>query len=218
MVVKNLEDMDKTEQIIEIFKRLKEIYSLRDFEGRDPYKVLIRTILSQRTRDENTDQATANLFNKYPDIHAVVDAPIEDIEKLVKPAGFYHVKAGRIKEVSQIILDDYNGSVPDNMKDLLSLPGVGRKTANCVLVFAFREPAIPVDTHVHRISNRWGLVKTNKPEETELELMKIVPKELWIDLNDTMVQFGQTICKPTSPQCGKCPLTGLCNYDYENIN
>lgn len=208
--------MDKTEQVIEIFKRLKEIYTIRIFEGKDPYKVLIRTILSQRTRDENTDQATANLFNKYPDINSVANAPVEDIEELVHPAGFYHVKAARIQEVSQIIIDEYDGVVPDNMKELLDLPGVGRKTANCVLVFAFCKPAIPVDTHVHRISNRWGLVNTKKPEETEMELMKIAPKELWIDLNDIMVQFGQTICKPTSPQCGKCPLTGLCVYDYEN--
>lgn len=205
--------MDKTEQVIEIFKRLKEIYTIRIFEGKDPYKVLIRTILSQRTRDENTDQATANLFSKYPDINSVADAPIEDIEELVHPAGFYHVKAARIQEVSQIILDEYNGVVPDNMKELLDLPGVGRKTANCVLVFAFSKPAIPVDTHVQRISNRWGLVDTSKPEQTELELMKIVPKDMWIELNDIMVQFGQTICKPTSPQCGDCPLIGLCAFD-----
>ncbi len=213
---KNLKNMDKTEQVIKIFNRLKKIYDIRDFLGHDPYKVLIRTILSQRTRDENTDQATENLFNKYSDIYAIADAPVEDVEKLVKPAGFYRVKASRIKEVSHIIIDEYGGVVPDNMEELLKLPGVGRKTANCVLVFAFREPAIPVDTHVHRISNRWGLVNTKKPEETEMELMKIAPKELWIDLNDIMVQFGQTICKPTSPQCGKCPLTGLCVYDYEN--
>ncbi len=205
--------MDKTEQVIEIFKRLKEIYTIRIFEGKDPYKVLIRTILSQRTRDENTDQATANLFNKYPDINSVANAPVEDIEELVHPAGFYHVKAARIQEVSQIILDEYDGVVPDNMKELLDLPGVGRKTANCVLVFAFCKPAIPVDTHVHRISNRWGLVDTSKPEQTELELMKIVPKDMWIELNDIMVQFGQTICKPTSPQCGDCPLIGLCAFD-----
>lgn len=205
--------MDKTEQVIEIFKRLKEIYTIRIFEGKDPYKVLIRTILSQRTRDENTDQATANLFSKYPDINSVANAPIEDIEELVHPAGFYHVKAARIQEVSQIILDEYDGVVPDNMKELLDLPGVGRKTANCVLVFAFCKPAIPVDTHVHRISNRWGLVDTSKPEQTELELMKIVPKDMWIELNDIMVQFGQTICKPTSPQCGDCPLIGLCAFD-----
>ena len=205
--------MDKTEQVIEIFKRLKEIYTIRIFEGKDPYKVLIRTILSQRTRDENTDQATANLFNKYPDINSVANAPVEDIEELVHPAGFYHVKAARIQEVSQIIIDEYDGVVPDNMKELLDLPGVGRKTANCVLVFAFCKPAIPVDTHVHRISNRWGLVDTSKPEQTELELMKIVPKDMWIKLNDIMVQFGQTICKPTSPQCGDCPLIGLCAFD-----
>ena len=205
--------MDKTEQVIEIFKRLKEIYTIRIFEGKDPYKVLIRTILSQRTRDENTDQATANLFNKYPDIHSVANAPVEDIEELVHPAGFYHVKAARIQEVSQIIIDEYDGVVPDNMKELLDLPGVGRKTANCVLVFAFCKPAIPVDTHVHRISNRWGLVDTSKPEQTELELMKIVPKDMWIELNDIMVQFGQTICKPTYPQCGDCPLIGLCAFD-----
>ncbi|MDD2644330.1 MAG: endonuclease III [Methanobacteriaceae archaeon] len=205
--------MDKTEQVIEIFKRLKEIYTIRIFEGKDPYKVLIRTILSQRTRDENTDQATANLFNKYPDINSVANAPVEDIEELVHPAGFYHVKAARIQEVSQIIIDEYDGVVPDNMKELLDLPGVGRKTANCVLVFAFCKPAIPVDTHVHRISNRWGLVDTSKPEQTELELMKIVPKDMWIELNDIMVQFGQTICKPTSPQCGDCPLIGLCAFD-----
>ena len=205
--------MDKTEQVIEIFKRLKEIYTIRIFEGKDPYKVLIRTILSQRTRDENTDQATANLFNKYPDINSVANAPVEDIEELVHPAGFYHVKAARIQEVSQIIIDEYDGVVPDNMKELLDLPGVGRKTANCVLVFAFCKPAIPVDTHVHRISNRWGLVDTSKPEQTELELMKIVPKDMWIELNDIMVQFGQTICKPTYPQCGDCPLIGLCAFD-----
>ena len=205
--------MDKTEQVIEIFKRLKEIYTIRIFEGKDPYKVLIRSILSQRTRDENTDQATANLFNKYPDINSVANAPVEDIEELVHPAGFYHVKAARIQEVSQIIIDEYDGVVPDNMKELLDLPGVGRKTANCVLVFAFCKPAIPVDTHVHRISNRWGLVDTSKPEQTELELMKIVPKDMWIELNDIMVQFGQTICKPTSPQCGDCPLIGLCAFD-----
>ena len=101
--------MDKTEQVIEIFKRLKEIYTIRIFEGKDPYKVLIRTILSQRTRDENTDQATANLFSKYPDINSVANAPVEDIEELVHPAGFYHVKAARIQEVSQIILDEYDG-------------------------------------------------------------------------------------------------------------
>lgn len=197
-------------------KKLNEIYTLRVFEDRDPYRVLIRTILSQRTKDVNTDKATNNLFSKYKNINEVVDAPIDDIEKLVKSAGFYRVKSSRIKEVSLILLDQFGGVVPNNINELLELPGVGRKTANCVLVFAFQEPAIPVDTHVHRISNRWGIVNTKDPDKTEEELMKIVPKKLWIELNDLMVQFGQTICKPTHPQCPKCPITNLCKYYSEN--
>ena len=198
-------------------RKLNEIYTIRVFEDRDPYRVLIRTILSQRTKDANTDKATNNLFSKYKDINEVVDAPIEEIEKLVKSAGFFRVKSSRIKEVSQILLDQFGGVVPNNINELLELPGVGRKTANCVLVFAFQKPAIPVDTHVHRISNRWGIVDTNNPDKTEEELKKIVPKELWIDLNDLMVQFGQTICKPTHTQCEKCPITDLCKYYLENI-
>ncbi len=207
--------MDDAEKIREIIKRLKEIYEIRTFLDEDPYKVLVRTILSQRTRDENTDQATNALFEVFPDIYAVADAPTEEVQKLIKPAGFYRVKAGRIQEVSQILIDQYGGEVPNDMDELLKLPGVGRKTANCVFVFAFREAAIPVDTHVHRISNRWGLADTKTPEETEIVLMEKVPKDLWIDLNDLMVQFGQTICRPIGPQCERCPLTDLCEYDGE---
>jgi endonuclease-3 len=172
--------------------------------------------LSQRTRDENTDQAANALFDVYPDIYAVADAPVEEVQKLIKPAGFYRVKAGRIQEVSRILIDQYGGEVPNDMDELLTLPGVGRKTANCVFVFAFREAAIPVDTHVHRISNRWGIADTKKPEDTEFVLMEKVPKDLWVDLNDLMVQFGQTICRPIGPQCDICPLTDLCQYDGED--
>src|SRR5512145_319098 len=130
---------------------LRGLYNLRVFEDKDPYRVLIRTILSQRTRDENTDQATAELFAEYPSMEDVALAPQEKLEKLVKKAGFFRVKSKRIKEVSNILLEEYGGIVPDNMDQLLKLPGVGRKTANCVLVYAFEKPAIPVDTHVHRI-------------------------------------------------------------------
>lgn len=207
---------NRVDRIKKIMKILNENYTIRVVCNRDPYKVLIRTILSQRTRDENTDQATENLFSVYPDIYAVADGSIEKIQELIKPAGFYRVKAGRIKEVSRILIDQYGGEVPDDLKELMSLPGVGRKTANCVLVFAFNEPAIPVDTHVHRISNRWGFVDTKKPEDIEKELMSFVPKDLWIELNDLMVQFGQTICKPTSPQCEICPIYDLCDYDPLN--
>ena len=205
--------MSKTDRVIKIVEELNNVFEIRVFLDHDPYKVLVRTILSQRTRDENTDQATNNLFSKYKDIYEVVEAPTEDVQELIKPAGFYRVKAGRIQEVSQILIDQYGGEVPDTLEELVKLPGVGRKTANCVLVFAFELPAIPVDTHVHRISNRRGLVDTKDPEDTEVELCKIAPEELWIKLNDLMVQFGQNICKPTSPQCEMCPVNYLCYYD-----
>ena len=146
--------MNKEERVIELVNQLDNTFEIRTFLDHDPYKVLVRTILSQRTRDENTDQATENLFSKYKDIYEVVDAPIDDIKELIRPAGFYNVKAGRIVEVSQILIDQYGGEVPDTVEELVKLPGVGRKTANCVMVFAFELPAIPVDTHVHRISNR----------------------------------------------------------------
>lgn len=205
--------MDNEDKVLRLIDELENIFKIRVFLDHDPYKVLVRTILSQRTRDENTDQATDNLFSKYKDIYEVVDAPIEDIQELIRPAGFYRVKAGRIQEVSRILIDQYGGKVPDTLEELVELPGVGRKTANCVLVFAFELPAIPVDTHVHRISNRMGLVDTKTPDETEIELTKIAPRDLWIKLNDLMVQFGQNICKPISPQCDMCPVNDICEYD-----
>ena len=143
--------MNKEERVIELINQLENTFEIRTFLDHDPYKVLVRTILSQRTRDENTDQATENLFNKYKDIYEVVEAPIDDVKELIRPAGFYNVKAARIQEVSQILIDQYGGEVPDTVDELVKLPGVGRKTANCVMVFAFELPAIPVDTHVHRI-------------------------------------------------------------------
>lgn len=204
--------MDKEERVIKLVEYLDDTFDMRVFHDHDPYRVLIRTILSQRTRDENTDQATDNLFEKYKDIYEVAEAPIDDVKELIRPAGFYNVKAARIREVSQILIDQYGGEVPNTVEEMLKLPGVGRKTANCVMVFAFELPAIPVDTHVHRISNRLGLVNTKDPEDTEVELSKIAPKDLWIKLNDLMVQFGQTICKPMSPQCEMCPISDICDY------
>ena len=209
--------MNKEERVIELVNQLENTFEIRTFLDHDPYKVLVRTILSQRTRDENTDQATENLFSKYRDIYEVADAPTEDVQELIRPAGFYRVKAARIQEVSRILIDQYGGEVPDTLEELVELPGVGRKTANCVLVFAFEFPAIPVDTHVHRISNRMGLVDTKNPDETEVELTKIAPEDLWIKLNDLMVQFGQNICKPMSPQCEICPCHEICDYYKDNI-
>ncbi|MDO9045740.1 MAG: endonuclease III [Methanobacteriaceae archaeon] len=204
------------ERIETIMDELRVLYNLRTFEDKDPYRVLIRTILSQRTRDENTDQASAELFAEYPTMEDVAIASQERLEKLVKKAGFFRVKSKRIKEVSNILLDEYEGIVPDTMDELLKLPGVGRKTANCVLVYAFEKPAIPVDTHVHRISNRIGLVNTKDPDATERELEKVVPKEFWIELNDLMVQFGQDICRPIGPKHEECPIAEICDY-YQGI-
>lgn len=195
---------------------LEEKYTLRSFEGGNPYRVLIRTILSQRTRDENTDQASKLLFSKYKTVNEIADADVQDIEELVRPAGFYHVKARRIKEVSLILLDEFGGEVPDTIDELLTLPGVGRKTANCLLVYGFNKPAICVDVHVHRISNRIGLVGTKNPEQTEDELKKLVPIKYWLEINDLMVQFGQTICRPVNPLHDLCPISDCCKF-YLNI-
>ena len=139
-------------------------------------------------------------------------AKVKDVEKVIKSVGFYHVKSKRIIEVANLILSKYNGKVPDDIDKLVDMPGVGRKTANCVLVYAFEKPAIPVDTHVHRISNRLGLVDTKTPEETEMALREKIPKKYWLDINNTFVMYGQNICKPISPMCDVCKIRKTCNY------
>jgi endonuclease-3 len=181
------------------------------------FSILIGTILSARTKDETTTKAVKILFSKYKNVKALADARTKDVEKIIKSIGFYHVKAKRIIEVAKIINSQYKGKVPDSLEKLIELPGVGRKTANCVLVYAFNKPAIPVDIHVHRISNRLGLVETKTPEETEQELMKKIPKKYWIEINDTFVMYGQNICKPISPMCNVCQIKRNCKY-YKTKN
>jgi endonuclease-3 len=196
-----------------LFKRLKKRFPEEVFsEPKDPFRVLIFTIISQRTRDEQTEVASERLLSEFPTVEDLANAPVPRIEKLIKIAGFYRNKAMKIKEVCNILLEKYDGKVPNDLNTLLELPSVGRKTANCVLVFGFGEPAIPVDTHVHRISNRIGLVKTKKPEETEERLTKILPKKYWLDINHMLVTFGKTICRPISPKCHECPVSDLCKY------
>jgi len=180
----------------------------------DPFKILISTILSARTRDANTKIATEKLFTKYNTPRSIAEANIEEIEQLVKSSGFYKVKAARIKEVSKVLIEKYNSKVPDGYEDLMSLPGVGSKTANCVLVYAFKVPAIPVDTHVHRISNRLGWVKTKNPLKTEKALKNTIPKELWLKLNRLFVRFGQQICLPIRPKCDICLINDTCPKDF----
>jgi len=172
------------------------ITALRDLHDAEtgPFSILIGTILSARTKDEATTKAVKELFSIYKNPKQLSNAKVRDVEKIIKSIGFFHVKSKRIIEVAKIIDKKYKGKVPDDLDTLVQLPGVGRKTANCVLVYAFEKPAIPVDIHVHRISNRLGLVETKNPEETEQELMKKIEKEYWIDINDTFVMYGQNIC------------------------
>ncbi|MFW9881995.1 MAG: endonuclease III domain-containing protein, partial [Candidatus Thorarchaeota archaeon] len=177
-------------------------------------KILISTILSARTRDSNTKLATARLFAKYDTPILIASADLEDLQELVKVSGFYKVKAARIKKVSKVLLEEYNGVVPNDFKELINLPGVGAKTANCVLVYAFKIPAIPVDTHVHRISNRMRWVSTKNPDKTEEALKRKIPKELWLKLNRLFVRFGQQICLPNHPKCEICPINDICPKDF----
>ena len=185
-------------------------------EEGDPFKILIGTILSARTRDEITTKVIKSLFTEFKNPNELSKANLKDLKKAIQKIGFYNVKAARIKEVSQIIVEKYNGKVPPNLDDLLTLPGVGRKTANCVLVYGFKKPAIPVDVHVHRISNRIGIANTKKPEETEIVLQKSIDRNYWTRVNETFVTFGQNICLPKNPKCNVCHLTKLCKYYKKN--
>jgi endonuclease-3 len=196
--------------------RATALARLQDAEQGNPFRILIGTILSHRTRDENTTRATENLFSKYTTPQELARASPASVRRLIRPSGFYNMKTKNIMRVSRQLVEEFGGRVPDTEEELLKLHSVGRKTANCVLVYAFNKPAIPVDTHVHRISNRLGLVKTTKPEDTETELVKTVPKRYWLELNDLFVRFGQTTCKPIGPKCSSCTLRPWCPY-YKTV-
>ncbi|MFX0083275.1 MAG: endonuclease III domain-containing protein [Candidatus Hodarchaeota archaeon] len=187
-------------------------------EKQDPFKILISTILSARTRDTNTRLATERLFAKYSTPKSIAEAELEVLEDLIRVSGFYKVKAARIKEVSRVLLENSNGEVPNDFEELIKLPGVGAKTANCVLVYAFKIPTIPVDTHVHRIPNRLGWIKTTHPSQTEDDLKNIIPKDEWLRLNRLFVRFGQQICLPNRPKCDICPINKSCSKDFSMEN
>jgi endonuclease III len=210
-----LNKMETTLKESENLSRLTALKELQMEEDNDPFKILIGTILSARSRDENTSKIVRKLFQKYKNALELANADLNDIKSIIHSIGFYNIKAERIKQVAKIILDKFHGVVPNEIEDLLGLPGVGRKTANCVLVYAFNKPAIPVDIHVHRISNRIGIVKTQNAKKTEEELIKIVNKEYWLILNNIFVIYGQNICLPIRPRCQMCSLKGICNF-YTN--
>jgi len=179
-------------------------------QKQDPFKVLVSCLLSLRTQDRTTAIATQRLFSKIQTPEDLTGISVEELEKLIYPVGFYRTKARRLKQIARILIDKYNSRVPDNMDSLLSLPGVGRKTANIVLSLGYQKNAIAVDTHVHRITNRWGFVKTRTPEQTEKALMARVPMKYWRKLNSLLVAFGQVICKPITPVCSRCLLADYC--------
>ncbi len=182
----------------------------------DPFRVLISTVLSQRTKDQNTRAAAERLFSRYRTPSQIADAPLPELERLIRPSGFYKVKAKRIRDISRQLVRDFGGRVPRRRHELMSLDGVGPKTAGCVQVYAFGDHALPVDTHVHRISNRLGLVMTKTPEETEPRLQAAIPKAYWREINLLMVRYGQLVCLPRNPRCGICGLTDICPH-YKSV-
>jgi endonuclease-3 len=179
-------------------------------KSRSPFRLLVACVISLRTKDEVTAEASPRLFAIAPDPERLAELDGESIAKAIYPAGFYNTKARQLNAIGRILRDEYCGEVPSDESALLALPGVGRKTANLVLGLGFGIPAICVDTHVHRISNRLGLVKTKTPEQTERALNEVLPRDLWVPINDLLVTFGQNRCHPTSPRCTDCPLEDLC--------
>ncbi len=202
-------------QVIEILQRHYEswkapVVTLVAQHTHDPFRVLICALLSTRTRDETTAMVCKKFFERIKTPQDIIATPLDELEKLIYPVGFYRNKAKHLKELAKDLLERFDGKVPGNLEDLLSLKGVGRKVANLVLADGYGVPAICVDTHVHRITNRWCLVKTKTPEQTERELSKILPKDYWVVINRLLVAFGQRICRPQKPKCDICPIERFC--------
>ncbi len=217
--------MINNDNITEIISTLREevkeydvpIVTLIAETDRDPYKVLISAMISARTKDEVTSKVSKKLYEEAPDLKRLSSLSKKEIENLIYPAGFYKTKARRIKKTAEILLKEHDGNIPEEIPELLELPGVGRKTANLVLTEAFNKEAVCVDTHVHRVSNRWGYVDTNTPKKTEFALRKKLPKKHWIEYNTVLVAFGQNTCTPRSPVCSRCPIEEHCpKKDVQN--
>ncbi|ABN52515.1 MAG TPA: endonuclease III [Hungateiclostridium thermocellum] len=211
--------MDKKEKVKEIIKIFDELYRdaqcTLDYEN--PLQLLISTQLAAQCTDARVNVVTKTLFKKYKDARDFANADLKELEQDIKPTGFYHNKAKNIKETCKIIVEKFGGKVPDNMEDLLTLPGVGRKTANVILGDAFGIPGIVVDTHAKRLSNRIGLVNTDDPKKIEFELMEIVPKEKWSLFCHQLVYHGRAVCKARKPECDKCAIIDYCDYGKEHL-
>ena len=202
-------------KIVEILRKEKKkwnvpVVTLMAETEKDPFKILVATVLSLRTKDEVTAEAAERLFQVACTPVELLKLSEEEIASLIYPVGFYRRKAKNLIDICRILVGKYGGRVPDELEDLLKLPGVGRKTANLVITLGFGKPGICVDTHVHRIMNRIGYVETKTPEETEFVLREKLPKEYWLEINDLLVSLGQHICHPISPRCSQCPIEPYC--------
>jgi len=178
----------------------------------DPYKVLVATVISARTREEQTTEVSNRVFARYPDAFALAEADQPELYELLEGSQYREAKAPRLISMAKILVERYGGNVPDSVEALLELPGVGRKTANCVLIYAFDKPALCVDIHMHRITNRLGWVHTATPEQTERALQKVMPRDLWAGSNRLFLQHGRAICTPGVPHCTICPVRDWCHY------
>jgi endonuclease-3 len=179
--------------------------------ARDPFRILISCLLSLRTKDKTTSEASARLFALAHTPAGLLNLSRRKIERAIYPVGFYRTKAKAIHAICRRLLEVHGGKVPQSIDELITLPGVGRKTANLVVTVGYQKPGICVDIHVHRISNRWGYVKTRTPEETEQALRAQLPKRYWITFNDLLVPYGQNLCQPVSPFCSRCSLSTMCD-------
>ena len=204
-----LDGMQKTMMAVKP-PRYTALEGLQKAETANPFKILIGTVLSARTKDENTTKAVTGLFKVYNTPQKLAKAKVKDVEKIIKSVGFYHVKARRIIEVANIILTKYRGKVPPDMDKLVEIPGVGRKTANCVLVYAFEKPAIPVDTHVHRLGQRWGLTNGKNVIQTEQDLKRFFPKKYWNKLHLQIIYYGREYCKARECYGLTCKICTTC--------
>ncbi len=211
--------MNEIAEVIDIVEQDTRKYRETALMGvsrrRDPYQVLVSCIISLRTRDETTSAASARLFSRAATPEDMLRLSAEEIGSLIKPSNYYKTKARNILKISHILVNDYDSRVPGTIGELLKLPGVGRKTANIVVVFGHGKMGMPIDTHCHRIPNRLGWVHTKTPEQTEAKLRELIPRTHWMKFNDIFVTFGQNVCKPVRPLCNKCPVTKYCNHYTE---
>jgi len=206
-ISKTIELLKKTQHGVRKTTLNREAKETKNFT---PYETLISCLLSLRAKDETTEKISAELFKIANTPKEILKLPQKNLEKIIYSSGYYKNKAKAIKLASEQILKDYGGNVPNTKEELMKLYGVGPKTANIVLCFAFNKKVIPVDTHVNRIPNRLGWVKTKNPEQTEIELMKILPEKYWTEINSIFILFGKTICLPVSPKCSQCPIRKYC--------